>query len=596
MRSKKGKSLLKLSWVVGTRALGAVLLVLALLSINGCTKDISNDWVDGGNGEMLFDSTNGIVPTPNKLVMNQKTGTVDLSKAGIPLPKGITWSKDVPCKEFSDQGTCTELQSVACADLSLEQQLVVPIASCDIYKYLTSLDGFPTASFITAPASAKIDTSTVKPDADPDAASRTLLAFALDRTNPTTTKPKVYGSKELAVSSELSIPATLSPTKADIWNLTIKPTAFWEVNKDIFVSVRGYENGIKSSANKTFISSLTYYLLKKNESLTCGKTTGAEDQATCEANPVMITESCPYFTLVEGGEPEGTSAAITSVTLCVLENLRNQFIQLWGAIDNIAGGTATEPSAMHTDSAIAWTFPTHSKSVIEYIPIAYDPVTTDYTNNQITIKVNGNVELSKLKRGGPVYPTDDNMAGTIFLIDECSLYKASIDNDDNLKLAYTIKAFPMFDPSIISDTNEIKLDNIYVLQISTPSNTSIGHLSSDTNYIIFVSKGINDQKQPILDNMVPFMTTVLAKAEDQLYDSDTDTLFVPSALTGLTNATAQDRAMAAAAEAMRYQLAQMFFDNPASQESLIIPCGLTRDNILFVYEITNLTNFPDDCP
>jgi hypothetical protein len=520
MSNKKEKSLLRLGWGIGIRVAIVALLVFALSPMSGCTPDIPNDYQDLGNQEMIFDTTKGIIPTPNVLVMNQTTGTLDLSQAGIHLPGDMPWSA---------------VKYITCTELTEEQQEVLPIAACEFYQYLTSLDGFPINSTITAPASADIDLSTVNPDPTPDAASRTLLVAAVDRDNPFDRIP--YESKDLDITSELSIPATQSPTQKDIWNLTIKhkPLPLWDVNKDYIISVRGYENGIKSTDDKTFVSSATYLLLKKEDSLTCGKTTGSENQATCEANPIMIPESCPYYTLLEATEPAGTSPAVTSVTLCVLEYLRTQFLTMWLGIDFISGDAM--PSVMHSDAAIAWAFPTHSGSVA---PLQSSAVSA----TEIHIPVYGTVDETTLSVLNPVLNT-----GTIALIDLTALDTAQSDKDRFL-------AFMMFTPEY--ENGVIKL-----IDVKVNTNITTINLLSDHIYGIFMKDGItNATGKPL----VPAPTAVLLKAQGEVHDG------VPRTIRGLVG---DDDA--SAAEQGRLGLKDLL-DNMVQL--------LPREHLVYIYAFT----------
>src|SRR5215831_6266796 len=102
---------------------------LALLLAVACTPDVGSNPTPAS---MQFDltSTPPRAPQPTLLLVNPTTGHIDFGLAGTPLP----------------------------ADCATQQ--VLTQAQCQFDKFLQTLDGFPTVSPASAPASAALDPAT----------------------------------------------------------------------------------------------------------------------------------------------------------------------------------------------------------------------------------------------------------------------------------------------------------------------------------------------------------------------------------------------------------------------------------------------------
>src|SRR5689334_5559670 len=105
--------------------------VLALIA--GCAPDLPHEPAPSCV-ELEFDPGSGKTSQPTSLVIDDKTGLIDLSRAGIDVP-------DEPD---------------GCA-----HQAALSVAQCELYQYLERLDGFPTLASATTPVSAPIDPESV---------------------------------------------------------------------------------------------------------------------------------------------------------------------------------------------------------------------------------------------------------------------------------------------------------------------------------------------------------------------------------------------------------------------------------------------------
>jgi hypothetical protein len=548
MRNKMLEILLNLRWEVGTKVTCAALLVLTLLPVSGCKPEIAKDWTKNEDGAIMFDLEKmpPIAPQPTYIAYNFATNKVDLSQAGITLPKGITWNKDIPCTELLD-GMCTEIQSVDCDNLTPEQIAVFKtIASCDVYKYLTSLDGFPTAPPMIVQSSIQIDTNTVTVTNDD---TRTLLLFCADRNNNELTNLKVYST------SELKIDSNPSQSVADVWDLTIQNVNIpLGINKDCFVAIRGYENGVKSQGDaKQFTSSQMFFLLKEKDSLSCGYTTGNEGITACkESPPVSIPEICKYYPMAAASAGnQGKSHMYISGSMCALEYLRTHTVA--PVLEKI--NEATGSSVLSDEAALAYSFPTHTNSVIEYAPSRIEPL-FDSVKNEISIHVNGTIDKNLLIRG---YYTSENdySAGTVFIFITYPLTETMAHK------------YPTYSIRFDDTTNDIVL-----YDIDPP-------LNADYTYLIFISKGVDADGKPILTNIIPFMSTVLAMSKGELYDRSNQKLLV-TPLSGLSDNSPENKTLSEQAECQRLDLQGPFYSvlGPAVHTQEV---GLeTFDNILYV--------------
>jgi hypothetical protein len=274
-------------------ALATAALVAAAASWSGCVDVDQDPPPDVVIMEFDTEAEPARIPEPNIILINQETGLIDFSLSGLALPED-----------------CSDATAIG-----------IPRAQCEFYQYLEGLDGFPTLSTARAPSTEPLDLETVTiPD--------NLLV--LDSTTP-----------NLLLSDSLSV-----GVNEETSYLTIDPLEGWDVGKLHLVAVRGYDDGVQSVDGKRVITNQTYFLLKEEESLTCGADT-----------PEGIPEDCKYLELLEGQYDRETAAA----NLIDLEALRQGFLDAWPALALFADMSKEEV-------AMLWAFPTHTASVAELQP------------------------------------------------------------------------------------------------------------------------------------------------------------------------------------------------------------------------------------
>jgi hypothetical protein len=345
-------------WATTTRGLvfTAPFALAVLLGAGACVEidqDPAPDWVI-----MEFDTTAqpARVPEPNVIVINPQTGLIDFSTSGLEVPEN-------------------------CADAT-----GMPLAQCEFYQYLETLDGFPTLSTVKAPSTELLDLDTVTmPD--------NLLI--INATN---------------VNIMLEDKVALGVDATDIY-LTVDPLEGWDVGSTYLVAIRGYDDGVRSAAGKRVITNQTYFLLKEEEPLTCGA-----------ATPETIPEDCKYLELL--APSYGREAAATN--LFQLEALRQGFESqdVWGSVE-VLGDMDKEEVAM------VWAFPTHSASVAELQP-AVGVLPHVVSARELRIDIKGSVGASIVAAYHPVA----NPHGNVYLVDVTEL----MQNNQNL-------AFPLFTAS-----------------------------------------------------------------------------------------------------------------------------------------------------
>lgn len=422
-----------------------VLLGLTLAWAVACTPDIDQDPVPQF-ATMEFDSQTGRIPQPTSLVINPLTGLIDMGLVGIDVP--------VDC------------QSIPGA--------AMPQAECEFLQYLESLDGFPTVGAATAPSSSPLDMATVT--LAPAAA--TLI---------------VANGQGQALT-----PDTASVTfDAATNNLRIEPLSGWDIGSNYVVAVRGYDNGIQAQGGLRMIASLTYFMLKQEESLTCGA-----------AQPAELDETCQYFALLAGEFPE--SPELAKESLFQLELIRQEYgaAGVWGLVDLF--GWAKD------EVAIIWPFGTHSNPVVELNPqLGMLPV-VEPENNIVALPVKGEIDPATLTAHSA-----SNTSGSVLLLNLTQLDAGDLEN-----------GFPPFVPSF--DGSRIVL---------TPDSPLI----DGDFYGILLRNTITDIGGKPL---VPSPLTVLLRSRGPLLNEDGVTTTVSS----ITDAEAQE------AEPGRLILAQLLDD------------------------------------
>ncbi len=150
-------------------------------------------------------------PQPTFLVVNPETGRIDFSLTGTPLPDD-------------------------CAT-----QTALPEAECQFDKWLETLNGFPSVTPASAPASAPLDPETAT-------LGQNVVVVGLKGSGPVT---------ELAVGfDDASVSLTLTPPRP------------WTLGEFYWAGVRGYANGIRDAGGGEVVGSPTMTLLKQDTPLT----------------------------------------------------------------------------------------------------------------------------------------------------------------------------------------------------------------------------------------------------------------------------------------------------------------------------------------
>ncbi len=315
------------------RFAGLLAGTLAVAAVVSCMPDIGTEAIPEA---MEFDPATGRVPQPIGLVIHPATGRIDLSLAGVAVP----------------------------ADCAA--QAAMPVAQCEFYQYLQSLDGFPTTAGLTAPATAALDPATLTP----------ANVVAVDVT-------RGKAAANLAIGF---VDATRM--------VTVDPATGWDVGTTYVAAVRGYANGVKAASGAQVVASSVMFLLKEDRPLTCGA-----------ASAGAIPESCDYMTLLT----QSMTVEEARESLATLEGVRLSLnaAGAFAAMTNVGGVPEAE-------QAVLWTFPTHSASVIELDP-----------TKGLLPKVSGKQEI-RLPVKGDVDPATVSAwsldaPGTVFLLDLTAL-------------------------------------------------------------------------------------------------------------------------------------------------------------------------------
>ena len=287
---------------------------LAVALAGACTPDVGTGHIPTA---MEFDvtATPPRVPQPTALVVNPQTGLIDFSLAGTPIPADCT------------------------------TQTALTPAQCQFDQWLQTLNGFPSLTVASAPASGALDMSTLTLGTNVD-------VFALKAGTPLTTG--------LAVGFD--------PTSD---SLTVTPAAPWTLGEFYWMGVRGYTNGIRDAAGGEVVGSPTMALLKQDTSLTCDAT-----------DPSVVDPHCPGYEVVAQG---ATSPMAAAMQLFQLEAIRQAYLAGLGFDVMAASGLPKE------ELAVLWGFPIHTNSVPLLLPpTAAVPVVP--AANQIAVGVQGPVD------------------------------------------------------------------------------------------------------------------------------------------------------------------------------------------------------------
>jgi hypothetical protein len=259
------------------------------------------------------------VPQPTGLIFNTTTKRIDFSLAGLVVP-------------------------MDCANQTKLSQ-----AECEFDQYLQSLDGFPTVSTATAPASAALDPATFGPG------SNNVVAIAKDADAP---------EGELQINFQ-----------AKGRFLNVRPH-HWRIGETYWLAVRGFAKGVRTVDGKEVVGDPAQYLLKQETSLTCG------------ASDANIDPKCPAFALLSQRMKPDDAAK----NLLQLETLRVELR------DGLAYESIERAGIPKDEVAVIWGFPVHSRSVVELDPSPAGMIVPRLpAKNQISVAVQGPVDPASVK-------------------------------------------------------------------------------------------------------------------------------------------------------------------------------------------------------
>jgi hypothetical protein len=266
-----------------------VLTASLLGSAVSCTPDVGSDPVPEA---LEFDTAASPprVPQPTGLIVNPLTGHIDFALAGTPLPDD-----------------CAQAQAFSPAE-------------CEFNRYLETLDGFPSVSPASAPATAKLAADTLT-------AGKNVVVVALKE--PDAVPELALGFDDASRS------------------LTLRPLPSWSLAESYFIGVRAYAGGVRASSGAEVVGSPTFALLKEDSSLTCGAATPAE-----------LDTDCPAYRLLAQSQPD----AEARVNLFTLEAIRRGYVGA-GVWERMAAAGLPKQ-----ETAVLFGFPIHSASVAEIDP------------------------------------------------------------------------------------------------------------------------------------------------------------------------------------------------------------------------------------
>ncbi|HEY4395366.1 MAG TPA: hypothetical protein VGP64_14950 [Polyangia bacterium] len=327
------------------RRLAVALAAGFVAAAGACTPDVGSSRIPTA---MQFDLTTAPprAPQPTALIVNPQTGLIDFSLAGTPIP----------------------------ADCSTQTALTP--AQCQFDQWLQTLDGFPSLTTASAPASGPLDRTTLTLGTNVD-------VFACD--------PKAAGgcaANGAPVTSGLAV--DFDPTSN---SLTVTPPGPWTLGELYWMGVRGYANGIRDTAGAPVVGSPTMALLREDSPLTCGAT-----------DPSQVKPDCAGYQVVAQGNPMPTPTA-AAMQLFQLEAIRLAYLGGGGFDAMTASGLPKD------ELAVLWGFPIHTNSVPLLLPgTAAVPVVP--AANQIVVGVQGPVDAATVSafvakvQSGPVVVMD----------------------------------------------------------------------------------------------------------------------------------------------------------------------------------------------
>jgi hypothetical protein len=305
-----------------------VVMAAAVAGAGGCLPDVGSDPTPTAM-ELDLTATPPRAPQPTALIVNPQTGLIDFSLAGTPIPD-----------DCSTQQALTEAQ-------------------CQFNQWLQTLNGFPTVTPASAPASSPLDPATLT-------LGENVIAVA---------------AKQGGVVTDVTVGFDTASS-----SLTLTPLHGWTLGELYWVGVRGYANGVRDAGGGQVVGSPTMALLKQDAPLTCGA-----------ADPTTVDPHCPAFEVVAQGSPSAEAAA---AQLFQLEAIRTAFIAGHGFDVMAAAGLPKE------DIAVLWGFPIHTNSVPVLVPSA-GAVPRVLAADQIVVGVQGPVDpatVSAFTAGGQPGP------------------------------------------------------------------------------------------------------------------------------------------------------------------------------------------------
>jgi hypothetical protein len=315
---------------VGRRVFGVALAALAATS--ACTPDVGSNPTPASL-EFDLTSTPPRVPQPTFLVVNPTTGHIDFSLAGTPIP----------------------------ADCSTQSALTP--AQCEFDQFLQTLDGFPSVTPATAPATAPLDPATLT-------VGQNVVVVGVKGSGLVTTVPATFDTTASAL--------TVGP-----------PPTLWTLGEFYWIGVRAYLNGVHAVGGGEVVGSPTMALLKQDTPLTCGAT-----------DPTQVDPQCPAFRVLV----RGTSPTVAAMQLFQLETVRLAYLSAHGFDAMAAAGLPK------TETGVLWGFPIQTSSVPVLVPTA-GVVPMVVAPNQLRVLVQGTVDpatVSVIAPGG---------SGSVLLLD-----------------------------------------------------------------------------------------------------------------------------------------------------------------------------------
>lgn len=312
------------------RATGPAAAALAALAA-ACTPDIPTDPIPTA---MEFDLTSmpPRAPQPTFLVVEPQ-GHINFALAGIDIP--------------ADCATQTALTQ----------------ADCQFDQWLQTLNGFPSVSPASAPASGPLDPATL-----------TL-------------------GENVVVVDHAGAPVTDVAVGFDdaSTSLTVTPAQPWTLGELYWMGVRGYANGVRDAGGGEVVGSPTMALVKEDDSLTCGA-----------ASPTDLDPNCSTYRVVAQSSPNPMTAI---ERLFSLEQVRMAYKAAGGFEAAAMGGLPK------SETAVLWGFPIHTNSVPLLVPgtaaVPHVPAA-----NQIVVGVQGPVDPATVsafvvaQQNGPIVVMD----------------------------------------------------------------------------------------------------------------------------------------------------------------------------------------------